>query len=131
MSELRADTITGSDGTSPVTLTKQSAAKTWANFTGITTTSVRDSFNVSSLTDNGTGSTTVNMTNSMSNVNYTGSWYHNASIGLAGGNFDNTWGGGFGSRATGSYIVWSYGTQYPGTSFDSAYNDTVIVGDLA
>jgi len=29
MSELRADTITASDGASPVTLTKQSAAKAW------------------------------------------------------------------------------------------------------
>ena len=35
MSELRADTITGSDGTSPVTLTKQSAAKVWS---GVSTT---------------------------------------------------------------------------------------------
>ena len=33
MSELRADTITASNGTGPVTLTKQSAAKQWAKFT--------------------------------------------------------------------------------------------------
>ena len=129
MSTFKVDTLQSTTG-GVTTLTKQVASKTWANFTGITTTSVRDSFNVSSLTDTATGSTTVNMTNSMSNVNYTGSWYHNASTGLAGGNFDNTWGGGFGSRATGSYIVVSYGT-IAGASFDSAYNDTVIVGDLA
>ena len=71
MSELRADTITGSDGTSPVTLTKQSAAKVWTTFNGqsatITTT---DSFNESSLTDAGTGRYAVNFTNNMGNTGY-------------------------------------------------------------
>jgi hypothetical protein len=31
MSTIKADTIVASDGTSPVTLTKQSAAKAWVN----------------------------------------------------------------------------------------------------
>ena len=70
MSELRADTITASDGTSPVTLTKQSAAKAWVNFNGTGTIAARDSLNLSSLTDNGTGNYTLNYTNSMSNDNY-------------------------------------------------------------
>ena len=33
MSELRADTISASNGTGPVTLTKQSAAKAWCHIT--------------------------------------------------------------------------------------------------
>jgi hypothetical protein len=130
MSTFKVDTLQSTTG-GVTSLTKQVASKTWANFTGVTTTSVRDSFNVSSLTDNGTGSTTVNMTNSMSNANYTGSWFHNSSTALAASSFDNTWGGGFGDRGTSSYIVWSYGTAYPGSSVDSSRNDTVIVGDLA
>ena len=49
-------------------------AKAWVNFDGTTNTSgtcdIRDSFNVSSVTDNGTGSYTVNIDTDMSNVNY-------------------------------------------------------------
>jgi hypothetical protein len=71
MSELRADTITGSDGTGPVTLTKQSAAKIFVCYTGITTTAILNSqsFGVSSLSDIGTATTTINFTNNMSAVN--------------------------------------------------------------
>ena len=70
MSELRTDTITASDGTSPVTLTKQSAAKAWVNFNGSGTVAIRDSENVTSILDEGTGDYTVNFTNSMANANY-------------------------------------------------------------
>jgi len=72
MSELRADTITGSDGSSPVTLTKQSAAKAWVNFNGTGTIAIRDSFNVSSLNDDGTGKYDVVLVNSMTDGNYAG-----------------------------------------------------------
>ncbi len=70
MSELRTDTITASDGTSPVTLTKQSAAKVWVNFNGTGTIAARDSLGVSGLLDNGAGDYTANFTNSMSNANF-------------------------------------------------------------
>jgi len=64
MSELRADTITASNGTSPVTLTKQIASKMFVNFNGTSTLSVRDSLNVSSVTDVSTGRYRPNYTNS-------------------------------------------------------------------
>ena len=70
MSELRADTITASDGTSPVTLTKQSAAKAWVSFNGTGTLSVFDSFNQSSTTDNGNGDYSLVVSNAMSNNDY-------------------------------------------------------------
>ena len=70
MSELRTDTITASDGTSAVTLTKQSAAKAWANFNGTGTITVRKSFNNSSITDNGVGDCTLALSNSMNDANY-------------------------------------------------------------
>ena len=56
-----------------VTDAKQSlsgAAKAWVSFNGTGTLAVRDSFNVSSVTDNGTGDYTVNFTTAMSNNNY-------------------------------------------------------------
>ena len=70
MSELRADTITASDGTSPVTLTKQSAAKVWVNFDGTGTIAARDSLNVTSLSDLGTGVYQPNYLNALNNGNY-------------------------------------------------------------
>ena len=70
MSELRADTITASNGTSPVTLTKQSAAKAWVNFDGTGTPATTYSFGVSSLDDNGTGNYDVNYTTAFSNNRY-------------------------------------------------------------
>jgi hypothetical protein len=70
MSELRTDTITASDGTSPVTLTGQTAAKAWVNFNGTGTAAIRESANVSSITDNGTGDYTVSFTTAITDANY-------------------------------------------------------------
>lgn len=46
------------------------SAKSWINFDGTGTVSIRDSFNVSSLTDNGSGDYTVNFTNAFADVNH-------------------------------------------------------------
>ena len=72
MSEIRTDTISAANGTDPVTLTKQSAAKAWVNFNGSGTGALRDSQGVSGLVDNGTGDYTSNFTSSFSAVDYTG-----------------------------------------------------------
>ena len=69
MSTLKADTIVASDGTSPVTLTKQSAAKAWCNLDTSGTTAFRDSFNCSSATDSGTGKNFATLTNAMTDAN--------------------------------------------------------------
>ena len=70
MSELRVTTISDTAGTGAVTLTKQHAAKAWVNFNGQGTIAARDSFNVTSLTDNGTGDYTNSFTNAMSSGDY-------------------------------------------------------------
>lgn len=44
--------------------------RAWVNFNGSGTVSIRSSFNVSSITDNGTGDYTVNFTNALSDANY-------------------------------------------------------------
>jgi len=44
--------------------------KAWIQFNGTGTVSIRESFNFSSLTDNGTGDYTANFTNSMADANY-------------------------------------------------------------
>ena len=68
MSTLKADTIVASDGTSPVTLTKQSAAKAWVNFNGTGTIAILDSTNTSSLTDNATGDYSANYASNMTDT---------------------------------------------------------------
>tara|TARA_R110001599_G_scaffold280492_1_gene481723 strand:- start:580 stop:966 length:387 start_codon:yes stop_codon:yes gene_type:complete len=44
--------------------------KAWVKYNGTGTVSIYDDFNVSSITDNGTGRYTVNITNAMANTNY-------------------------------------------------------------
>ena len=71
MSELRADTITASDGSSPVTLTKQSAAKAWASIDAEATDHpTLDAFNIASTADITTGVTKITFTNGFSNSFY-------------------------------------------------------------
>ena len=73
-SVLNVDTIAAKDGTSPVALTKQSAAKAWINFdgtsTGAVSTYARDSFNASVITDSGTGDYVIGYTSVFANANY-------------------------------------------------------------
>lgn len=45
--------------------------KAWVNFNGTGTVAIRDSFNVSSITDNGVGLYTINFKNDMNDENYT------------------------------------------------------------
>jgi len=63
----------------------------WVNFNGTGSVAIRDSYNVSSITDNGVGLYTMNFTNAMSNNDYalTGttmvtndsSWYNQPTVG--------------------------------------------------
>jgi len=68
MSTLKADTIVAADGTSPVTLTKQSAAKAWVN--GSNSAVLSASFSISSGTDNGTGDYSYALSNAFSSGNF-------------------------------------------------------------
>lgn len=47
-----------------------SPVKAWVNFNGTGTVSIRESFNVSSITDNGTGNYTVNFETALTDANY-------------------------------------------------------------
>ena len=70
MSTLNVGNIT--DGTNSVDTEKLSkgTAAAWANFNGTGTVAIRDSYNVSSITDNGTGLYTINLTNPLADTNY-------------------------------------------------------------
>jgi hypothetical protein len=54
-------------------------AKAWVNFNGASTPTIRSSFNVSSIINNGTGDYVVSFTTAMPNVNYAFTGTHNGS----------------------------------------------------
>lgn len=65
--------------------------KAWVNFNGAGVVAIRDSFNVSSLADDGTGIYTITFTNAQPTVNYAAVYGANAGIaGYAGSYTQNT-----------------------------------------
>ena len=74
MSTIRVDNFGPSAG--GTTYSARGIAKAWVNFNGTGTIAVRDSENVSSLTDNATGQYTVNLSAAMISANYC--WQVNA-----------------------------------------------------
>ena len=72
MSTLKTSNIqdtSGNNNSTPEEI-NQGRAKAWVNFNGTGTVAIRDSFNVSSITDTGTGAYTVNFSTAMANANY-------------------------------------------------------------
>jgi hypothetical protein len=84
MSTIKADTLSNLAGTQtvPVSTVAQGSAKAWVNFNGTGTVAIRASFNVSSITDNGTGDYTVNFTTAMPDANYTVSYSAGGTAGI-------------------------------------------------
>lgn len=72
MSTIKTTTLSNVAGTAsvPVDTVINGSAKAWVNFNGTGTVAIRAAFNVSSITDNGTGDYTVNFTVAMVDANY-------------------------------------------------------------
>ena len=72
MSTIKTTTLSNLAGTSsiPTDTVINGSAKAWVNFNGTGTVAIRASFNVSSITDNGTGDYTVNFTTAITDANY-------------------------------------------------------------
>jgi hypothetical protein len=66
------NTVNITNGTDSITVegAVKGSAKAWVNFNGTGTVAIRASYNVSSITDNGTGDYTVNFTTAMVDANY-------------------------------------------------------------
>ena len=113
-------TITGEGGSATMQL-QQGVAKQWHYFNHATTT-VNDSFNVSSITDVTTGQYDPQATNSMNSTNYSifahaQAEANNASFAYYGY-----------SRATGSHRRFNYDN---GAGRDEQFTDGALIGDLA
>ena len=114
-------TITSEGGSATMQL-QQGVAKAWANLNG-SSFGLRDSFNIASATDSGTGLYDHAFTSAMSNANYSGTTngHRDADQAVSIRNSNN---------ATGSYRVLSNGhTNSTDTDTDSAFSQ--ICGDLA
>lgn len=72
MSTLRVTTIQDESGSNASTAEEinKGRAKAWVNFDGTGTVAIRAQFNVSSITDNGTGDYTINFTTALADANY-------------------------------------------------------------
>jgi hypothetical protein len=95
--------------------TGSQAVRAWVNFNGTGTVAIRASFNVSSITDNGTGDYTVNFTTALQDANYAASV---GSLTLSGAGLLSI---GYGAAPTASAyrtLTFSFTT---GGSTDSAY----------
>ena len=93
MSTLKVATIQDTSGNNSSTPAQvaEGRAKAWVNFKGDGTVAIRDSFNVSSLADDGTGLYTITFTNAMANANYAAVYGANGGIaGYAGSHTQNT-----------------------------------------
>ena len=71
-SELRVNTLKDASGNNSIatSFVAGGSAKSWINFNGTGTIAIRDSLNVGSITDDGTGTTDINFTSSMNNDDY-------------------------------------------------------------
>jgi len=124
MSTLKADTIQSTSG-GAATLTKQSAAKTFVAYKSTTSTAIYNSqsLNVSSLTDNGTGNTNVNLTNAHSVAVYATS-----DSGGDGSTGFSTWVG-YSSMTASVYRIETGNQSFSNT--DTNYHSAQTYGDLA
>jgi hypothetical protein len=103
----RITTALNASGSAPIY-----ACRAWVNFDGTGTPAIRASGNVSSITDNGTGTYTLNFTTAMADANYSvvGACGDTANVTAAGSLYPLNY-------ATGSVRVASY-TNSAGVVFD-------------
>ena len=121
-----ASAIAG-EGTATTNL-QQGLAKAWSNLNGTSTIAGRDSFNIASYTDNGTGDYTHTFTNSMNNDDYSNTatasrrstltFYNNATV--------------LPTSSSASQVCTGVEDTYSGeTSVDSEWLHAAVHGDLA
>ena len=116
---------TGSGGVPQLGGTGATTCKAWVNFNGTGTVAIRDSYNVSSITDLSTGKYRVNMTNAMANVNYS------ATVTASADGGDYTWFNGACTFGTAFATTWFdlYTVKDWATLYDTDIITAVVFGD--
>ena len=127
MSTLNVSNITDGTTTVGTSYVVNGSAKAWVNFNGTGTIAARDSLNLSSLTDNGTGAYSVNLTSSFANANYaTTSAASRSASNLLGGLQTHS---SSGTATTSGFTLSLY--AYVASSADFPYIGTASFGELA
>lgn len=148
MATLKTNTLTGTstagsiavtgEGGSTTTNLQQGLCKTWCDYNaeadGTGNMSLADSFNIASLTDNGTGDYTFAHTNDMASGNYVfvgGSQYETGTI--ASVTTIRIKSGSSGNKASATMRVQSEYSNTSGncTAYDYAQQQFLVQGDLA
>lgn len=104
--ESNVKTAINASGSAPIY-----ACRAWVNFNGTGTVAIRDSGNVSSITDNGTGNYTVNFATAMPDANYAA--------------FASAWSTGYSSQMNAQPQTYATGSVsiYAGNTINGAYDD--------
>jgi len=120
MSTLRVNTLANQGGTQSTAIENaiNGSAKAWVNFDGTGTVAIRASYNVSSITDNGTGNYTVNFTNALADANYGTSISNPTGGGGQISNINGTLAGGATLKSTTQLRFGSYSSSF--ASVDTA-----------
>ena len=121
MSTINVSNITDGTATVGTSYVVNGSAKAWANANGTGTIALRDSQNVSSITDEGTGDITHTFTSAMANTNY---------VQTNSGGFVNDDGLGRYSEATSNWRTYYYLLSSRDAK-DGSVNSSAIYGDLA
>ena len=114
--------VTG-EGNSTTTNLQQGLVKSWVNATTVESESLRDSFNVTSITDDATGTNSYNFTSNMSNDDY-------AVLFAGWRDHDSYYGSAFNQSTTSAFKARSF-TRGGNSLVDSDTIWSGIVGDLA
>ena len=130
--DLRGNTAAGdititSEGGSATMQLQQGVQKVWSNLNGTGTIAARDSFNVASYTDNGTGDYTHTFSSAMDNANYCWLIVSDFQAGTA---RNSNLGVDSSAQATGSIRLHTYGLS-SGSANDYEVINCGISGDLA
>ena len=138
-SELKVDKFTGvttagsilvtGEGNSTTTNLQQGLAKVWVNYTHTSTTAIRDSLNMSSITDIDTGESTLTFSNNMNNDDFAQS----NGIGDFGTQFNNSTALGQDSNSskTTALTKLHVAGQTANTPYDHHEANVIVHGDLA
>jgi hypothetical protein len=132
MSTILVNTLTGTstagsiavtgEGNSTTTNLQQGLAKAWMSLNGTGTIALRDSFNISGVVDNGTGSYTPSYSSNFGNANYSASG--------AGGSSNSNANVRLNTPAAGSQDLETRASN-DGSQYDEAYTRFTATGDLA
>ena len=123
MSTIIATTLSNGSVSVPTATVVNGSAKAWVNFNGTGTVAIRDSFNVSSITDLDTSIYAVNMTSAFAATNY-------ANLGWFRTSADANWMK-QGSTLTTSSFNFEYTSSSGTNQTELLIAQTVSFGDLA